>query len=58
MLISRLAIGPILNYGSEELKERVIPRVASGEWQGSYCLSEPDAGSDVGVDADPRGARR
>jgi alkylation response protein AidB-like acyl-CoA dehydrogenase len=47
MLISRLAIGPILNYGSEELKQRVISRVASGEWQGSYCLSEPEAGSDV-----------
>jgi alkylation response protein AidB-like acyl-CoA dehydrogenase len=47
MLISRLAIGPILNFGSEELKQRVITRVASGEWQGSYCLSEPEAGSDV-----------
>jgi alkylation response protein AidB-like acyl-CoA dehydrogenase len=46
-LISRLAVGPILAHGSEALKQRVIPQVASGEWQGSYCLSEPQAGSDV-----------
>jgi alkylation response protein AidB-like acyl-CoA dehydrogenase len=47
VLISRLACEPILLYGSEELKQRVIPRVAAGEWQGSYCLSESHAGSDV-----------
>ena len=47
VLISRLACEPILLYGSEELKQRVIPRVATGEWQGSYCLSESHAGSDV-----------
>jgi alkylation response protein AidB-like acyl-CoA dehydrogenase len=47
MMISRLATGPILAYGSDELKERVLPKVASGEWQGSYCLSESGAGSDV-----------
>ncbi|HZP31003.1 MAG TPA: acyl-CoA dehydrogenase family protein [Acidimicrobiia bacterium] len=47
MLISRLALGPILAYGSDELKRRVVTRVASGEWQGSYCLSEAEAGSDV-----------
>jgi alkylation response protein AidB-like acyl-CoA dehydrogenase len=42
-----LAVEPILLYGSEELKRRIVPRVASGEWQGSYCLSESHAGSDV-----------
>jgi alkylation response protein AidB-like acyl-CoA dehydrogenase len=47
VLISRLACEPILLYGSEELKQRVVPRVATGEWQGSYCLSESHAGSDV-----------
>jgi alkylation response protein AidB-like acyl-CoA dehydrogenase len=47
VLISRLACEPILLYGSEELKQRVISRVAAGEWQGSYCLSESHAGSDV-----------
>src|SRR5438874_12471623 len=47
ILISRLATIPILNWGSEDLKRRYVPRIASGESQGSYCLSEPDAGSDV-----------
>jgi alkylation response protein AidB-like acyl-CoA dehydrogenase len=47
VLISRLAVEPILLYGSEDLKRRIVPRVSSGEWQGSYCLSESHAGSDV-----------
>jgi alkylation response protein AidB-like acyl-CoA dehydrogenase len=47
MLISKLAMTPILNWGSEELKRKYVPRVAAGEVQGSYCLSEADAGSDV-----------
>ncbi len=47
LLISKLGMIPIMNWGSEELKRRYIPRVASGEAQASYCLSEADAGSDV-----------
>jgi alkylation response protein AidB-like acyl-CoA dehydrogenase len=47
MLISKLGMMPIFNWGSESLKEKYIPRVASGEAQASYCLSEADAGSDV-----------
>jgi alkylation response protein AidB-like acyl-CoA dehydrogenase len=47
ILISRLATIPILNWGSDDLKRRYVPRVASGEAQGSYCLSEAGAGSDV-----------
>ena len=47
ILISRLATIPILTWGSEDLKQRYVSRVAAGESQGSYCLSEPDAGSDV-----------
>src|ERR1700679_917787 len=43
MLISKLSMLPVLNWGSEELKRRYVPRIASGEWQGSYCLSEADA---------------
>ena len=46
-LISRLGITALLLHGSEELKTRYVPRIASGEWQASYCLSEPNAGSDV-----------
>ena len=46
-LISKLGMIPIMNWGSDELKARYLPRVASGEAQASYCLSEADAGSDV-----------
>ncbi len=47
ILISKLSMVPVMNWGTEELKRRYLPRVASGEAQGSYCLSEADAGSDV-----------
>ncbi len=47
VLISRLACAPILAHGSPELVARVVPKVVTGEWQGSYCLSEAQAGSDV-----------
>ena len=47
VLISRLACQPILHHGSDDLQARVITKVAAGDWQGSYCLSEPQAGSDV-----------
>jgi len=45
--ISKLGMTPVLDHGSDELKARYVPRVASGECQASYCLSEADAGSDV-----------
>ncbi len=45
--ISKLAMTPVLDHGSEALKQEYVPRVASGELQASYCLSEADAGSDV-----------
>ncbi len=47
MLISKLGMLPVMNFGSEELKQAYLPKVASGEAQASYCLSEADAGSDV-----------
>jgi alkylation response protein AidB-like acyl-CoA dehydrogenase len=47
MLISKLGMIPVMRWGSEELKREYLPKIASGEWQASYCLSEPDAGSDV-----------
>jgi alkylation response protein AidB-like acyl-CoA dehydrogenase len=46
-LISKLGLLPVLNFGSEELKRTYVPRVAAGDSQASYALSEPDAGSDV-----------
>jgi len=38
---------PILLYGSEEQKKKYLPRIATGELMASYCLTEPDAGSDA-----------
>ncbi|WP_405397474.1 acyl-CoA dehydrogenase family protein [Maribacter sp. Asnod2-G09] len=38
---------PITLYGSEEQKQKYVPRLASGEWFGAYCLTEPGAGSDA-----------
>jgi alkylation response protein AidB-like acyl-CoA dehydrogenase len=47
LLISKLAMIPVMNWGTEEQKTCYLPRIASGEAQGSYCLSEADAGSDA-----------
>jgi len=38
---------PILFYGTEEQKKKYLPKLSSGEWFGSYCLTEPNAGSDA-----------
>jgi alkylation response protein AidB-like acyl-CoA dehydrogenase len=38
---------PITLYGTEEQKKKYVPRLASGEWFGAYCLTEPGAGSDA-----------
>jgi alkylation response protein AidB-like acyl-CoA dehydrogenase len=38
---------PILYYGNKEQREKYIPKLASGEWLASYCLTEPGAGSDA-----------
>jgi alkylation response protein AidB-like acyl-CoA dehydrogenase len=47
ILISKLGMTPVINWASDELKRKYLPRIASGEAQASYCLSEADAGSDV-----------
>jgi len=47
-LISKLGTIPIQHWGSDELKARYLPGIAAGEIQACYCLSEADAGSDVG----------
>lgn len=38
---------PILYFGTEEQKNKYIPKLATGEWKGSYGLTEPDSGSDA-----------
>ena len=37
----------IETYGSEAQKQKYLPKLASGEWIGAFCLSEPEAGSDA-----------
>ena len=39
----------IAEYGDEEMKERILPRFARGELTGAMVLTEPDAGSDLGM---------
>jgi len=48
LMIQELGTLPIRLFGSEELKQRFLPRCASGEWSPAFALSEPDAGSDPG----------
>jgi len=38
---------PILYYGTEEQKQKYLPKLSSGEYAGAYCLTEPNAGSDA-----------
>ena len=38
---------PILYFGTPEQKQKYIPRLATGEWKGSYGLTEPNSGSDA-----------
>ena len=43
---SSLVMYPIYAYGSEEQREKYLPKLGSGEWVGCFGLTEPDAGSD------------
>lgn len=38
---------PIAYYGNAEQKAKYLPKLATGEWKASYCLTEPDSGSDA-----------
>jgi butyryl-CoA dehydrogenase len=40
---------PLVLFGTEEQKERFLPRLASGEYVGAFCLTEANAGSDAGA---------
>jgi alkylation response protein AidB-like acyl-CoA dehydrogenase len=48
LMVQELGTLPIQLFGSEELKQRFLPRCASGEWSPAFALSEPEAGSDPG----------
>jgi len=46
LMIQELGTLPIQLFGSDELKQRFLPKCASGEWSPAFALSEPEAGSD------------
>lgn len=39
----------IMEFGTEEQKQKYVPKMMNGEWTGTMCLTEPHAGSDVGA---------
>ena len=45
---SSLVMYPIYTYGTEEQKQKYLPKLATGEWVGCFGLTEPDYGSDPG----------
>jgi alkylation response protein AidB-like acyl-CoA dehydrogenase len=47
--LSEGAVIALATHASQELKERFIRRIASGEWAATMCLTEPQAGSDLGL---------
>ncbi|CAN5879191.1 acyl-CoA dehydrogenase family protein [soil metagenome] len=42
-----IGILPILYFGTEEQKQKYLPKLATGEWVAAYCLTEPGSGSDA-----------
>jgi acyl-CoA dehydrogenase len=46
LMVQELGTLPISLFGSDELKARLLPRCATGEWSPAFALSEPEAGSD------------
>jgi 3-(methylthio)propanoyl-CoA dehydrogenase len=48
-LLTQGAIDMLLQHGSEEQRERYLPKMVAGEWTGTMNLTEPQAGSDVGA---------
>ena len=48
LMVQELGTLPIRLFGSDELKDRFLPRCATGEWTPAFALSEPEAGSDPG----------
>jgi alkylation response protein AidB-like acyl-CoA dehydrogenase len=48
LMVQELGTLPLNLFGTDEQKQRFLPRCASGEWSPAFALSEPDAGSDPG----------
>jgi alkylation response protein AidB-like acyl-CoA dehydrogenase len=47
LMVQELGSLPIQLFGSDELKERLLPKCATGEWSPAFCLSESESGSDA-----------
>jgi alkylation response protein AidB-like acyl-CoA dehydrogenase len=48
-LLAHGAVGALERWGDEELKQRFMPRLIDGSWTGTMCLTEPHAGTDLGM---------
>ncbi|HUQ81777.1 MAG TPA: acyl-CoA dehydrogenase C-terminal domain-containing protein [Gemmatimonadaceae bacterium] len=48
-LLAHGAVGALERWGDEELKHRFLPRLVDGSWAGTMCLTEPHAGTDLGM---------
>ena len=48
-LLTREAANVIYSYASQDIKNRFLEPMYSGQWSGTMCLTEPGAGSDVGA---------
>ncbi len=47
--LSHGAYAALLKHGSQELRDRYLPKLVSGEWTGTMCLTEPQCGTDLGL---------
>ena len=47
--LSHGAYSALVAHGSDELKATYLPKIVSGEWTGTMCLTEPHAGTDLGI---------
>merc|ERR1719502_1603957 len=45
--LSKGAINTLMHHGSDELKDKYLEKMISGEWTGTMCLTEPQCGSDL-----------
>ena len=47
--LSHGAYSALLQHGTQELRDRYLPKLVSGEWSGTMCLTEPQCGTDLGL---------
>jgi alkylation response protein AidB-like acyl-CoA dehydrogenase len=48
-LLAHGSVGALARWGDEEVKQRFLPRLVDGSWTGTMCLTEPHAGTDLGM---------